>query len=60
MQILLVAAEASSVLYAERLIQEAQRENSGVSFFGVGNKSMENIGFRRIGKSEEMAVVGIF
>jgi hypothetical protein len=60
MQILLVAAEASSVLYAERLIQEAQRENSGVSFFGVGNQSMENLGFRRIGKSEEMAVVGIF
>jgi lipid-A-disaccharide synthase len=57
-KMLIIAAEASSTLYAERLISEFQKNNHNISFFGVGSKSMEELGFKRLGSSEEMAVVG--
>lgn len=55
----MVAAEASSVLYAQRILEEMNRQNQSYTAFGVGSKEMESLGFERLGKSEEMAVVGI-
>ena len=58
-QVLIVAAEASSVHYAQRLLEYWQAEGRDIKAFGVGSQSMESLGFERLGKSEEMAVVGI-
>ncbi len=61
-EVLIIAAEASSALYAERLLQ-FWRQNSPAGglphCFGVGNFAMESLGFEIIGRSEEMAVVGL-
>lgn len=58
-EILIVAAEASSALYAQRLIEHWKIKNDKITFYGIGNLAMENLGFERIGHSETMAVVGI-
>lgn len=62
-KIMIVAAEASSTHYAAGLLREWQKENLATAqkhyFFGVGSNEMEAMGFHRIGKSEEMAVVGL-
>lgn len=58
-EILIVAGEASSSLYAERLLEELRRRKISIRAFGVGSQTMEDLGFERIGKSEEMAVVGL-
>lgn len=55
---MIVAAEASSALYAERLLQHWRKSDRKVQAFGVGTVAMEELGFERLGKSEEMAVVG--
>ncbi len=57
-EILIVAAEASSGLFAQRLLEKMQSQKMDFHAFGVGTKDMENLGFERLGKSEEMAVVG--
>lgn len=57
--VLIVAAEASSSLYALRLLQHWKRTGTAVSAFGVGSRSMEAEGFEALGRSEDMAVVGI-
>jgi len=57
-EVLIVAAEASSVTYAQRLLEYWQRRQFPVKAFGVGSQDMEKLGFERIGKAEEMAVVG--
>lgn len=57
-QVLIVAAEASSVTYAQRILETWKRQGRQVHAFGVGSQDMEDIGFERLGKSEEMAVVG--
>ncbi len=57
-QVLIVAAEASSALFATRLLEHWKASNRNIRSFGVGNQDMENLGFERLGKSEEMAVVG--
>jgi lipid-A-disaccharide synthase len=57
-QILIVAAEASSVLYAQRLLEEWKRQNIDVHAFGIGSREMEKLGFEIVGRSEELAVVG--
>lgn len=56
---MMIAAEASSAHYAVQLLKEWQAQNCKHDFFGVGSNEMETLGFRRIGKSEEMAVMGI-
>lgn len=56
---MIVAAEASSAHYASKLIKYWQNQKKQIEFFGVGTQEMEDLGFRRIGKAEEMAVVGI-
>jgi len=57
--ILIVAAEASSALYARRLLEHWQRRQEHVEAFGVGSREMEALGFEILGRSEEMAVVGL-
>lgn len=56
--VMIVAAEASSALFAQRLLEYWKKEGKAIQAFGVGTDSMEAIGFERLGKSEEMAVVG--
>ena len=57
-QVLFVAAEASSVTYAQRILETWKKQGRKIHAFGVGSQEMENLGFERLGKSEEMAVVG--
>lgn len=58
-RVLIVAGEASSSLYAQRLIEHWREHGETHDLFGVGSPEMEALGFRRLGKSEEMAVVGL-
>lgn len=58
-QIMMIAAEASSAHYALKLMQYWKSQNKDFRYFGVGSAEMEAAGFERLGKSEEMAVVGI-
>jgi lipid-A-disaccharide synthase len=57
-RIMIIAAEASSAHYALKLIQYWKRHGKDYEYFGVGSDAMEQEGFERFGKSEEMAVVG--
>ncbi len=57
-QVLIVAAEASSSFLAQRLLENWKRHKKNIQAFGVGSDAMEKMGFERLGKSEEMAVVG--
>lgn len=57
-KILIVAAEASSALYAKRLLELWKSQGKEVEAFGVGTRAMEEMGFECLGRSEEMAVVG--
>ncbi|MCC2677991.1 MAG: lipid disaccharide synthase [Pseudobdellovibrio sp.] len=56
---MMIAAEASSAHYALKLMQYWKSQNKDFRYFGVGSSEMEAAGFERLGKSEEMAVVGI-
>ncbi len=58
-RVLIVAGEASSSLYAQRLIELWLERGEKHEIFGIGSREMESLGFRRFGKSEEMAVVGL-
>lgn len=55
----MVAAEASSSLYGLRLLQHWKSQGLDVDAFGIGSRDMEKAGFRIIGRSEELAVVGL-
>lgn len=57
--VLIVAAEASSSLYAERLLQHWKLTNQNIQSFGIGNKKMVDMGFEAIGYAEDLAVVGV-
>ena len=57
--ILIIAAEDSSVLYARRLLEHWQSENKNISAFGIGDSAMVEMGFTALGRSEDMAVVGL-
>ncbi len=58
-EVMIVAAEASSCLYAQRLLEYWQKQDRNIRAFGVGSREMERLGFEAIGRSEEMAVVGL-
>lgn len=58
-RVLIVSAESSSALYALRLLQEWKARGRSVNAFGVGDRAMRDFGFEAIGRSEDMAVVGI-
>ncbi len=59
LSVVIVAAEASSAAYAEQLLQIWT--DSGVSWkaTGIGSREMEALGFNILGRSEELAVVGL-
>lgn len=57
-QIMIIAAEASSAHYALKLMEYWKAQGKDYTYFGVGSDAMEAAGFERLGKSEEMAVVG--
>lgn len=57
--ILIIAAEESSCLYAQRIIERLQKERASIFFFGIGNQAMLDLGFEALGRSEDLAVVGI-
>ncbi len=54
-----VAAEASSSHYALNLIKLWKKKGLKIHTFGVGSLDMEKEGFEILGRSEEMAVVGM-
>jgi lipid-A-disaccharide synthase len=56
--VMIVAAEASSALFAQRLMEHWKSAGRELNFFGVGTREMESLGLERLGRSEEMAVVG--
>ncbi len=58
-KILIVAAEASSCLYAQRLLQYWKKHNISVEAFGIGDQAMIDEGFEALGRAEAMAVVGV-
>lgn len=58
-KVMIVAAEASSTLYAQRLLEHWNSKNKKIETFGIGSRDMEALGFHCIGRSEEMAVVGL-
>ena len=55
---MLIAAEASSALFAQRIIEKWIASGKMVKTYGVGSDAMEALGFERFGRAEEMAVVG--
>lgn len=57
--VLIVAAEASSSLYAQRLLETWKAQGCEVGAFGIGSRDMERVGFECLGRSEELAVVGL-
>ena len=58
-EIMFVAAEASSSHYALTLIKLWKKKGLHIKTFGVGSRDMEKEGFEILGRSEEMAVVGV-
>lgn len=58
-KILIVAAEASSAAYAVELLKIWKSENRNIHAFGIGNQEMESLGFEIVGRTEELAVVGL-
>lgn len=56
---LIVAAEASSALYAKRLLEIWKKNGTDIKAFGIGSRDMEKAGFEILGRSEDMAVVGL-
>ncbi|MBX9767343.1 MAG: lipid-A-disaccharide synthase [Bdellovibrionales bacterium] len=57
-RVLIVSAEASSNLYAIRLLQHWKATGVRVKAFGIGNYEMETLGFECLGRAEELAVMG--
>lgn len=57
--VLIVAAEESSALYAQRILENWKRQGLNVRAYGVGNSEMAKVGFERIADSTEMAVMGL-
>ncbi len=57
--VLIIAAEASSSLYAQRLLESWKSEGRAIDAFGIGSRTMEKLGFECLGRSEELAVVGL-
>ncbi|MBX7232319.1 MAG: lipid-A-disaccharide synthase [Bdellovibrionales bacterium] len=58
-EILIVAAEASSSLYAQRLLEYWNANQIKYKSFGIGSQAMIHLGFEALGRSEDLAVVGL-
>jgi lipid-A-disaccharide synthase len=59
LNILIVAAEASSASYAKHLLQIWNQQGVHWKAAGIGSRDMEKLGFHILGRSEELAVVGL-
>jgi lipid-A-disaccharide synthase len=58
-KIFISAGEASGEHYAVQLIPALRKLAPDAEFFGLGGQRMEALGFRRIVRSEDVAVMGI-
>src|SRR5215472_8639611 len=58
-KIFISAGEASGEHYATQLIPAIRRHIPNADFFGLGGQRMEALGFRRIVRAEDVAVMGI-
>ena len=58
-KIFLSAGEASGEHYAVQLIPAIRQLAPQADFFGLGGQRMESLGFRRIVRAEDVAVMGI-
>jgi len=58
-KIFISAGEASGEHYAAQLIPAIRKLAPGAEFFGLGGERMEALGFRRIVRAEDVAVMGI-
>jgi lipid-A-disaccharide synthase len=58
-KIFISAGEASGEHYAAQLIPAIRKLSPDVEFFGLGGQRMEALGFRRIVRAEDVAVMGI-
>ncbi|MGC1294755.1 MAG: lipid-A-disaccharide synthase [Alloacidobacterium sp.] len=58
-KILISAGEASGEHYATQLIPAIRKLVPDTEFFGLGGQRMEVLGFRRIVRAEDVAVMGI-
>jgi lipid-A-disaccharide synthase len=58
-KIFISAGEASGEHYAAQLIPALRHLAPGAEFFGLGGQRMEALGFRRIVRAEDVAVMGI-
>lgn len=58
-KVLIVAAEASSCLYAQRLLQHWKKHNISIEAFGIGDQTMADEGFECLARAEDLAVVGL-
>ncbi len=59
LNIMIVAAEASSASYAKSLLQIWNEQGVSWQAAGIGSREMEALGFQILGRSEELAVVGL-
>ncbi|MEC9281102.1 MAG: lipid-A-disaccharide synthase, partial [Bdellovibrionota bacterium] len=57
-EVLIISAEASSNLYAQRLLELSASEEANIHYWGVGNQDMIDLGFEALGRAEDMAVMG--
>lgn len=57
-EVLIISAEASSNLYAQRLLELSASEETKIHYWGVGNQDMIDLGFEAVGRAEDMAVMG--
>jgi len=57
--IFLSAGEASGEAYGALLLTELKSRCAGATFFGMGGERMEALGFERVVKAEDVAVMGI-
>lgn len=59
LNVFIVAAEASSAAYAKQLLQIWNQKNISWKASGIGSREMEALGFKILGRSEELAVMGL-
>jgi lipid-A-disaccharide synthase len=57
--ILVVSAEPSSNLYAQRMMEEVKSRGLDINFWGIGNQKMLDLGLDAVGRAEDMAVMGL-
>ncbi len=58
--LLIIAGEESSCKYAIKVMTYLKKNKTDLDFWGIGNKEMEGLGFSRLAKSEDLAVMGLF